>query len=931
MRTLDFRKTLAVLGCTAFATGAFAQANWLFECWDFANVQNPVSNTWNAYALGNDLVRIDLGLSGTLTYFGTNGPCFTPQATLNARGRFGYMSGPTGSVQSDFDDNLVYTFGMPLYMGGGQGYATTTRNGTQTLVGANGFSLAFVGASDRYFLIQTTNDSTFVELRADVVGDAVRMQWTLTNRGTEAAGLGIWLGHIVAMLTDSPGKTDTTGASESHAFIFGNSGYRPKEGYIYRDGGRQIRTMQRLNRAQDPANFPKFVDFLFGQTAAYGFRVENGPTASTTPPNGVSDATDASEIVFYDAFMSPPPLGGIGGDGPFQDVIIPDTLIDETAYVQKFGEQQVAPNASRQIVHYVRSTWGVSNYSKPYAVVMDAPGLLATSSSGQDGLAPNPFRVRIYVDNIRGFTTVDQEVPLNDVRITLTLPAGMSFAGGDTAVKIIPIVPPKQIRYVEYTVASDGRVFGNLPITVKVEPTPGPVKEVTGTVNVSATPRLTIREGANLVSVPWSFSDTTWSSILGMTPVVDFNAYAWNPQLLGYTLSSSAERGKAAWIVSNLELGSHQLLGAPTVPTDTSSGGLLNQLKSGWNLVGNPYPYAIQLGAINGVSAANPDQAYSWEQLVQLGYVSGEVAYWDETTQSYKFIQGNDGIMQPNRGYWMHVNTVQDFTLSWPPVNVPFLPGSSRAPQNWRQTSDQWRLKLVARTNDSMDDENYVGVARSAAEAKTLAAVNPPMGPTQKVDVMIADTANGKPTRMAGAYVDRATRHEWDVEVNVKEAGRVTLSWPNLSTVPMNVRFRLVDKATGVARDLRQSSGYTFDANEPGVRSFSLQMEPGTAQRAVIGNVVVSRPSRDAAAPFTIAYTLSTNATTSIRILSGTGKEVFSVSRGRSDAAGQNTAVWMLRDNANRAVAPGTYRVEILAEATNGERVRKTVPINVIR
>ena len=36
-------------------------------------------------------------------------------------------------------------------------------------------------------------------------------------------------------------------------------------------------------------------------------------------------------------------------------------------------------------------------------------------------------------------------------------------------------------------------------------------------------------------------------------------------------------------------------------------------------------------------------------------------------------------------------------------------------------------------------------------------------------------------------------------------------------------------------------------------------------------------------------------------------------------------------DNANRAVAPGTYRVEILAETPDGERVRKIVPVNVIR
>jgi hypothetical protein len=66
-------------------------------------------------------------------------------------------------------------------------------------------------------------------------------------------------------------------------------------------------------------------------------------------------------------------------------------------------------------------------------------------------------------------------------------------------------------------------------------------------------------------------------------------------------------------------------------------------------------------------------------------------------------------------------------------------------------------------------------------------------------------------------------------------------------------------------------------------------------------------------------------------VLSASGKEVFTVTRGRADNSGENQVLWNLRDNANRAVAPGTYRVEILAETPDGERVRKIVPVNVIR
>ncbi len=99
----------------------------------------------------------------------------------------------------------------------------------------------------------------------------------------------------------------------------------------------------------------------------------------------------------------------------------------------------------------------------------------------------------------------------------------------------------------------------------------------------------------------------------------------------------------------------------------------------------------------------------------------------------------------------------------------------------------------------------------------------------------------------------------------------------------------------------------------------------------MIGNVVVARTSRDNNAPISVNYSLSADALVTVRILSGTGKEIYSVTHGRADNAGDNSVTWTLRDSANRAVAPGTYKIEILAETPDGERVRKIVPVNVIR
>jgi hypothetical protein len=198
------------------------------------------------------------------------------------------------------------------------------------------------------------------------------------------------------------------------------------------------------------------------------------------------------------------------------------------------------------------------------------------------------------------------------------------------------------------------------------------------------------------------------------------------------------------------------------------------------------------------------------------------------------------------------------------------------------------------------------------------------------MEMAIVDEAKGN-SRMAAAFTERNSRKEWKVQIKADEPGEVTVTWPNLPSVPRNMRFRLVDDATGQSTDLRASSGKTIRMSQPGTRSLTLSMEAGGSARPVIGNVVVSRDTRDANSPVSINYSLSADALVTVRVLSNTGREVFTVTRGRSAGAGENNVTWTLRDNANRAVAPGTYRVEILAETPNGERVRKIVPVNVVR
>ncbi|HJP84190.1 MAG TPA: hypothetical protein VJ835_11880, partial [Fimbriimonadaceae bacterium] len=584
----------------SFMLGAVSIAGVQAQSWEICiDPQNntPYSNPYSFGSVANELMRATMGFVGTVTYGGQNGPCFAPTAiTANVRGRIGFAVGGQGSAQTSFDDNMMLTFGMPISPGGSWSYATTntldpaTGARTKTLFGANALNLAFVGASDRYIYGETVNDGVRARCRIDVIGDAARLQWTLTNEGVTRP-IGIWFGQWIEMFAGSPDPA--TGAQ------FSGQTFGDKAPYITVPGQKPVLTDRRIIRSQDPSNFPATVSFNFGQTTAYGLKIENGPTSSTTNPNtGQSDATQAAEVVIGDAGLL---LGApSGGDNTFPDGIIPDTFAG-SAYIQKFAEQTVVAGGTRTIVHYFRSTWGQSNYVLPYTAVVDAPTLLATDDDGSgssetNGLFKNPFPVVVHIDNVGGYSNIDNGFILNDVKVKLTLPTGLNFVGFPTTTRTRTLtlsqVLARQIQTVSFDVEADGIEFGDLPYTVDITSTPGGAKQIKGSIQVAATPRYRLFDvgsapTANAITTPFVFADSSWQVVLGLNSPTDFQAFEWDPQLHGYVISTSAARGRGVFIVNNTgSTITNPLGGSPITPPDTvplpddNSGRYTIQLKS---------------------------------------------------------------------------------------------------------------------------------------------------------------------------------------------------------------------------------------------------------------------------------------------------------------------------------------------------------------
>jgi hypothetical protein len=955
---MNFKNVFAAAAAAAILApgAAYAQIGWNIRCLDPEN-DSPYSDDYGINNLENDLAGVTMGVSGSGSYGGGDfDPCYGDNALdLDAAGRVVFYSGPVGSVQTDFDNYLAYTYGAPFDPVGDYGFfrilKTDNTTANSVLFGDGGLTGFFKAASGRTMVGTWADGDVNAELTIRLIGDASRLQWRLTNLTDESLPLGLMFAAYTGMHTTN--QTDSeTGANMALTFRGGfGSAAKPIDidnqndiylGIVNLPTGRPVRTEKKFTSASP--SFPDWVEFAFGQTNYYGMRIENNPR------NVFQDAAAADQIIIADRIL--PGFGSVAGQNfifgnaarqtVFNDptglLEEADIMITEYAFLQRFPVTAVGPGETRTLVHYVTSVWSNGDYRDPYTVVVDAPKLVGTSPTGTNGLSNNPFPIRVYVDN--QFAAIDKTVALNNTKVRIELGAGLALAPGQVDSRIIASIPANQIGSATFNIVADGNAFGDIPYRIFIETPVTSPRTLSGIVKIGATPRINRPAGPNMVGLPFTFADNSLNAILGPTDTspglqsgIDYQAYRWEPTTQEYVPVVSPQRGQGYWIVLNSAV-SRNLNGA-TVAEDAGVGGLLTALKRGWNLISNPYNYPISLGDLNFVVGGETGSVLRFTEAVSQGVISGGLAYYEVTggVGGYEFVSDSGEFLLPTRGYWIYSDSFDTLTISWPPVYTPGLPNSGRSAESpaFQQSDRQWRLQLSARSKDGLDASNFVGAVSDPKAAARMDILKPPAAPGSSFQLSIKDTEKGEESRKAHSFVTRSGKMQWDVEVKADKAGEITVTWPNVSALPKNLRLRITDKATGTVRDLRTSSGYTFNASEAGTREFVITAETGGATRALIGGVQVERAGRDVNGPVSISYSLSGDATVSVRILSNTGKEIFSLSRGRSESAGENTVTWLLRDNANRAVAPGVYRAEIVAESPSGERVRRFVPINVVR
>jgi len=167
------------------------------------------------------------------------------------------------------------------------------------------------------------------------------------------------------------------------------------------------------------------------------------------------------------------------------------------------------------------------------------------------------------------------------------------------------------------------------------------------------------------------------------------------------------------------------------------------------------------------------------------------------------------------------------------------------------------------------------------------------------------------------------TNQTWEWDVSTQNSGTVTLTWPNLTSIPSNVSLTLTDTANGATRNLRAVSSYTYQGNALTTHKFKVAVKVGSPLPVI--ETVAASPVKPNAL---VSYDLSVNATTTVTIKSGTTL-VATLVNNRADASGLHTTTWNYLDSANRPVKKGTYVVTVSSTPSGGATSTKTTTVTV--
>ena len=431
-------------------------------------------------------------------------------------------------------------------------------------------------------------------------------------------------------------------------------------------------------------------------------------------------------------------------------------------------------------------------------------------------------------------------------------------------------------------------------------------------------PNPTPSDQYQIISVPYDLADANILDVLKDLGSVDPTKW----RLYGHWDGSEYQefpsqgfltfkRGEGYWLITKgseiLTLGSASVYAAQDFYPI--------QLDSGYNMIGNPFPYEV-----------------SWSASRRPGADSVEQWLWRFDGTGF---QQEANVMQPFTGYFLK-SLRRGVTIYINPEDVSSggaMPKSAGVQRELAQ--GEWELRINASDGASTDNYSAVGALRSASDLWDANDYSePPPAPSGYL-MLSFNHADWKdyPGRYAGDF--RALHPEgnfWDFDIaSARDGATVSLRFDPVGTLPPGFRIALVDMTTERVEDITSSLSYSFTY---------IKHESDRAMRLVVGSndfianntdgipVIPLESSLDQNFPnpfnptTTIGYTLGHSSHVVLTVFNLVGQKVRTLFEG-IQRIGTYSAVWDGTDDRGGKCASGVYFYRIQTEQFSA--VRKLV------
>jgi hypothetical protein len=501
---------------------------------------------------------------------------------------------------------------------------------------------------------------------------------------------------------------------------------------------------------------------------------------------------------------------------------------------------------------------------------------------------------------------------------------------------------------------------GNVTVTATepgYTPTPSPdtqtiavaANTTTTGVNFTLNPLFSFNSGLSMVSAPYQWTTNGQPlnvvSLLNV-PTADvssgaFEFITWNGTTQAYlyypTSPADTFHLGVGYFMQDSNLGATSILpltnpnGVPA-PQDASGNYLPYNisLQTGWNMIGMPFTTSVDLALLqinDGGTLVNVPDAQTG------GNPALGAAMWTYQNGAYEVVY----TLDPFRGYWIHA--FRPVTLIVSPAAATtksVLSQPTRALEYTNTNSSNWKLQLVAQAGTHNTGNSYLGTNRSAMDTyDQYKMLTPPMVNKQDVAVSFDHTDWGNRSGSYSVDVRSPSATTWNFTVRSTVPNTpVTLTWPNLATTGKHDMI-LTDLLTGTSFDLHNRASYVIPASSTAVTyHFQLSVSRATQPSLQLINVDAqqSSPTRGVAAnAANINYTITAAATVQIRILNSNGRTTRTLDPGTTRAAGDNAAVWDLKNDRGLATSTGVYTIDVRAVDTNGHVAHQTRTLVITR